>query len=87
MITPAQSRMARGALSISMKELSELSGISLATIHKYETAKVISNLATVDTLQRAFERAGVEFISGEGGRGEGVRLRRPSRPGMSSKAA
>ena len=78
--------MARRALNLSMKEVSELSGISLATIHKYETEKVISNLATVDTLQRAFELAGVEFLSGEGGRGEGVRLRRPSRPGMPAKA-
>jgi transcriptional regulator with XRE-family HTH domain len=72
--------MARGALSLSMKGLAEASGLSLATIHKYETGKTISNLVTVEALQRALERAGVEFIGVETGHGEGVRLRRPSRP-------
>jgi len=71
--------MARAALNLSMRELAELSGLSLATIHKYETGKTISNLTTVELLRNALEKAGIEFLRAEAGRGEGARLRAVSR--------
>jgi hypothetical protein len=45
------------------------------TIHQFEKEGGKPRRATLDVVQRAFEKAGVEFIDENGG-GPGVRLRK-----------
>lgn len=76
MITGAQMRAARGLLRWSARELAEKSGISLPTIQRMESVEGVppSSAKSVDAIQKAMERAGVEFIAENGG-GDGVRFR------------
>ena len=78
MITGAQIRAARGLLRWSARELAEHSGVSLPTIQRMESAEGVPSASakSVDSVQRAMERAGVEFIAENGG-GDGVRFREP----------
>jgi transcriptional regulator with XRE-family HTH domain len=70
-VTPQQSRMARGALKIGVRELARLAKCSVSTVVRFEAGEELKE-RTVDSLQTALERAGVEFI----GR-RGVKLREP----------
>lgn len=75
MISPSQSRAARGLIGWSQTDLAEAAGMSLPTVKRYETgtgAKVSPE--AVAKLQAALEAAGVVFIEENGG-GPGVRLR------------
>ncbi len=64
LITGSQIRAARAALGISASRLSELSGVSVPTIQRFEQADGIppSRSSTLADLQRALELAGIEFI-------------------------
>jgi transcriptional regulator with XRE-family HTH domain len=79
MITPEQSRGARGLLGWSQQELANEAGVGIVTVHQLETGTSQPRRATLDVIRRAFERAGVEFIDENGG-GPGVRLRKRQRP-------
>ena len=79
MITPEQSRAARGLLDWSQQDLAKEAGIAILTVHQLEAGTSRPRRATLDVVRRAFERAGVEFIDGNGG-GPGVRLRAGSTP-------
>jgi transcriptional regulator with XRE-family HTH domain len=72
-ITPAQSRAARALLGITQGDLAGLSGASQRTIASFETGERQPIPSILAALQRALERAGVEFIEENGG-GAGVRL-------------
>ncbi len=73
-MTPAQCRMARGALSWSLKDLAERAGVGINTVSRLEGgAETLTG--TVAKLRAAFESAGVEFIPEDNG-GPGVRLRK-----------
>ena len=63
MITGAQMRAARGLLRWSARELAEKSGISLPTVQRMESVERVppSSAKSVDAIQKAMERAGVEF--------------------------
>jgi transcriptional regulator with XRE-family HTH domain len=82
MMTSGQLRAARALLGIDQKKLSEISGVSIATIRRMEASE--GNVrGVVDSLTRVVEAlnaAGIELI-GEGARsddgGRGVRLRQP----------
>jgi transcriptional regulator with XRE-family HTH domain len=78
MIVPAQIRMARAALGISVRELASRSGVADSTILRFETNKGGLQAATRDRLQAQLEADGVVFLSPEEGLGPGVRLRAPS---------
>lgn len=58
--------------------LARAARISVETVKRLEamTGNVSAHSTTVDALQLALERAGVEFITPNGG-GPGVRLRKP----------
>jgi transcriptional regulator with XRE-family HTH domain len=76
MLTGAQMRMARGYLRWSVKDLADASGVSGTTIKRMEESEgvpksIADNLLAI---QLAFESAGLEFISENGG-GVGVRVR------------
>jgi len=79
MITPEQSRAARGLLAWSQQDLANKAGVGVVTVHQLEAGTSQPRRATLDVIRRAFESAGVEFIDENGG-GRGVRLRKRARP-------
>ena len=68
-----QSKMARAALGLGVRELAELAKVSPDTIARLERGEELRE-RTVDAIRIALETAGVEFIAENGG-GAGVRLR------------
>src|SRR5262249_46367793 len=75
---PAQCRAARGLLAWSQQELAQKAGVGVVTVHQLEAGTSKPRRATLEVIQQAFERAGVEFINENGG-GPGLRLRRRQR--------
>ena len=84
MISPAQSRAARGLLAWNQQDLAREAGVGIVTVHQLEAGTSQPRRATVDVIRRAFERAGIEFIDENGG-GLGVRLRNPEQPTTSKE--
>ena len=74
-ISPAQARAARGLLGITQAELAGSAGLGLSTIVDFERERRQVSPAAVDAIAVAFENAGLEFISENGG-GPGVRFRK-----------
>ena len=74
MITSAQIRAARGMLDWSRKDLAKHSGISFASMMRLESFDGVpsSNFKTLESVMKAFESAGIEFI-GSPDQGAGVR--------------
>jgi DNA-binding XRE family transcriptional regulator len=72
MITNMQSRAARGLLHWTQEDLAKEAGVSALTISKFEAGLTTPVPSTLAVLKIAFEKAGVEFLDGDG-----VRLRRP----------
>lgn len=78
-MTPAQCRMARGALDWTVRDLAASAGVGVNTVTRFEKgADTLSS--TAGKLQRALEVAGVIFIA-ENGQGPGVRLRKEEAAG------
>ena len=78
MITPEQSRAARGLLDWNQQDLAKEAGVGIVTVHQLEAGTSRPRRATLQVIKRAFETAGVEFIDENGG-GPGVRLRKRQR--------
>lgn len=80
MISGSQLRAARALLDMDRKTLAELSGVSLPTIQRMESAQDVVG-GTVETLVKvveALESAGVELIAEDAvsrSSGRGVRLK------------
>jgi DNA-binding transcriptional regulator YiaG len=72
-ITGTQCKMARAALDMDIRELSERTGISTSTIWRFETGRKV-NKATASALQFFFENNFIEFTLKEDGR-RGVMIR------------
>jgi transcriptional regulator with XRE-family HTH domain len=72
-ITPDQCRSARGLLNMTQRELATKSGVSLGTIINFETGERQTIRAVMESIRKALEDAGVEFIPENGG-GLGVRF-------------
>ena len=77
MITAAQIRGARAMLRWSARKLAEMSGVSVPTIQRMESAPgVPKSISTnLDSIRRTLEEAGIVFIN-EDEEGPGVRLRK-----------
>jgi transcriptional regulator with XRE-family HTH domain len=77
-ITGGQIRAARALLRWTAEELAERSRLGVATIRRAEAVDdaVPITVANADTIVRAFEEAGIEFINGDA---PGVRLHPPRR--------
>ncbi len=75
-ITSDQIRAARAFLRWSSQDLSEASGIGVATIKRMEVMAGVptGNLRTLSAIQEALEKAGIEFL-GSPSDAPGVRLR------------
>lgn len=77
MITARQIRAARALLGWSQQFLADQAIVSVNAVIRLERGKVDSRLSTLTAVQRALSKGGVEFIPSDG-KGEGVRLLRPS---------
>ena len=83
MISAAQLRAARALLSIDLRALAALAGVSLPTIQRMEASHdehVRGVISTLTKVVAALDAAGVELIGNEQpgqGRGRGVRLKTP----------
>ena len=75
MLSSDQIRGARAILRLSQADLAEAASVSLETIKRLEAmhGELKVRLDTLTRIKDALERAGVEFISENGG-GAGVRL-------------
>jgi transcriptional regulator with XRE-family HTH domain len=69
-----QVRMARAALGWGVRDLAKKAGVTANTVTRIENG-ADAKQSTMDSLQRALEVAGIEFINENGG-GPGVRLRK-----------
>jgi len=76
-ITPVQSKMARVALGLGVRDLAKLVDMSPNTIARLERGEELK-LETLKAIRAALETAGVEFIAENGG-GAGVRLTKKGR--------
>lgn len=77
-ITVEQCRAARGLLGWSQAELSKASATATKTIADFERGAREPYARTLDDIQAALEKAGVEFIAENGG-GAGVRMKKRKR--------
>ena len=59
----AQSRMARAALKLGIRDVASLAKVAPSTVSRLEAGERL-NPRTVEAIQRAFETAGVEFTDG-----------------------
>jgi transcriptional regulator with XRE-family HTH domain len=75
MISPAQIRMARAALGISVKALAERSAVADSTIHRFESNKGGMQTGTLDRIQAALEADGIVFLPADAQGGAGVRFK------------
>ena len=73
-ISAVQSRMARAATGLGVRELAEQAGVSPNTVARLERGEELKP-ATLEAIRIALEDAGVIFID-ENGEGAGVRLRK-----------
>lgn len=73
-ISAVQSRMARAATGLGVRELAEQAGVSPNTVARLERGEELKP-ATLEAIRTALEEAGVIFID-ENTEGAGVRLRK-----------
>ena len=76
MITSSQLRAARALLKITAIDLASISGVGISTIKRFELSDGVpsGNIKTIDSLKRALEKAGIEFIGSPDDK-PGVRLK------------
>ena len=77
-----QSKMARVALSMGVREVAALAGVSPDTIARLERGEPLKE-STVQMIQRCLEAAGVEFTNGDQ---PGVRMRHRDDAGKGERA-
>ena len=76
MVSPRQIRAARALLGWSQQELADKAIVSLNALVRLENGKVDSRMSTMQAIETALGKAGVEFLSADQ-KGEGVRLLDP----------
>jgi transcriptional regulator with XRE-family HTH domain len=76
LITSSQLRAARALLKITAIDLALISGIGISTIKRFELSEGVpsGNIKTIDSIKKALEKAGIEFIGSPDDR-PGVRLK------------
>lgn len=75
MISPAQSRAARGLLEWSQEQLAQAAHVGLSTVRDFEKGRRTPAHNNLLGIKTALEAAGVIFVP-ENGEGAGVRLRK-----------
>lgn len=74
MILPPQIRAARALLAWSQQTLADKAGLSISALKRLEAGTGDPRMSTVQSVQKALEHHGIEFIPAGDGKGEGVRL-------------
>lgn len=74
-MTPAQSRAARGLISMTQTELAKAAGLGQSTVIDFERERRIVSAEAIASIKAALKAAGVEFLDENGG-GAGVRLKK-----------
>lgn len=74
-MTPAQSRAARGLVSMTQTQLAKAAGLGQSTVIDFEKERRVVSEQAVDAIRTALESAGVVFLD-PNGEGAGVRLKR-----------
>jgi predicted transcriptional regulator len=74
MITSRQIRAARALLGWSQQQLADRAIVSLNAVARLEGGVVDSRISTVQAVQKALVKAGIEFLDADQ-KGEGVRLK------------
>jgi transcriptional regulator with XRE-family HTH domain len=64
-MTGQQCRMARAALNMGVRELAKLAKVATGTVTRLEAGEELKP-RTVEAVQHALERKGIEFIGDEG---------------------
>jgi len=77
MITARQVRAARALLGWSQLALADRAIVSPNALARLERGNVDSRMSTVEAVEKALVKAGIEFISADV-KGEGVRLAKPA---------
>lgn len=77
-LTPAQSRAARGLLAWSQDDLAKQAAVGNSTVRDFEKGRRIPLDENLTAIRRALEDAGVDFMPAKNGKGPGVRLREDS---------
>lgn len=68
--------MARAAIGLGVRDLGEAAGVSFTTISRFETGKSGLHYATAESIRKALEAQGIQFLdSGQVAAGPGVALR------------
>lgn len=78
MISDVQLRMARAALSLGVRDVAKLAGVTPNTVSRCENG-ADARVSTIVSIQRVYEEAGIEFLDDKGA-GPGVRLRTKPEP-------
>jgi transcriptional regulator with XRE-family HTH domain len=73
-VTSAQLRMARAAIGWTVRDLANATGLHRNTITNIETGRYAGDPKTLEIVEAALSKAGIEFIEENGG-GPGVRLK------------
>lgn len=76
MVTAAQIRAARALLGWSQQELADKAIVSVNAVNRLERELVDTKTSTLSAVERALQKAGVEFIPAAE-KGAGVRLVHP----------
>lgn len=75
MITPKISKAGRALADMTQEQLATSANMNKRTLMDFESGKRVPIPATLQAIQSALEKAGVEFIPENGG-GAGVRLKK-----------
>ena len=70
---PNQCQAARALLGWRCEDVADAAGVGIATVWRFEAGDGVRQ-STIDTIRKALEDAGIEFIPENGG-GPGVRLK------------
>ena len=73
MVTPREVRAARAFLGWTRQQLADRAVVSLNSVIRFEQGVVDSRTSTANAIRKAFEKAGIEFLSLRGDDNEGVR--------------
>ena len=74
MLTPEQSRAARGWLNWSQDELAKRAHVALSTVRDFEKGRRTPIKNNVDAMRAALETQGITMVFGEDGRALGIRV-------------
>lgn len=83
MLTPEQSRAARGWLEWSQDDLAQKASVSLSTVRDFEKGRRVPIKNNLAALQRVLEEAGIRLLF-DGERAAGIAAAKPA-DGLTSK--